>query len=285
MENKINIAVFAHNESDSIVRCLQSIVQATSSPEKLNVKVLVNGCIDDTALLVNNFSKQYPQFQCVEISLGDKSNAWNHYLYSDIDESQFHFFMDGDNWLPALMLDHIESVGMNSNSIGIAMIPIGVSESLRAFLAENRFISGNFYGVSPRFIQEVKRYNFKLPVGYIGDDSLVMYLLEKGFDYKTGLDENRIIEVIESSGPVIPRIKISIKNLKMLHTRYKRYALRHFQQEVFYFLAKQNRLDELPEQAELIKKYMFNIGWKPYLSFYGIQTFYHPYAFFKILTS
>jgi hypothetical protein len=69
----------------------------------------------------------------------------------------------------------------------------------------------------------------------------------------------------------------------MMHNRYKRYAIRHFQQEVLYYLGRENKLNELPAQAKELKKHLFKIGLKALFRFQGLQTLYHPYALIKIL--
>ncbi|MFT5878201.1 MAG: glycosyltransferase involved in cell wall biosynthesis [Dokdonia sp.] len=279
----ISIAVFAHNEEDNIERCIRSIYLSSQAPENILVKVLINGTTDNTRHIIELLQKEYLTLSYIDITLGDKSNAWNTFVY-DIDNfNQKFYFLDGDNWLPSYSLDFIDKEFDTAKYSAIAPTPIGVTERLRGELIDRKFISGNFYGVSGDFLKDVIiGNNFKLPIGFIGDDSLVMYLLEEGIQ---GKEELKGIKVLSSVGPVIPRVKINLGMITFAHNRYKRYALRHFQQEVFYFLARNNRLEDLPEKASDIKNLLFKIGHKPFLSLCGIQTFYHPYAIFKILTA
>jgi cellulose synthase/poly-beta-1,6-N-acetylglucosamine synthase-like glycosyltransferase len=280
LNNKICVAVFAHNEERNIERCLESIMQSTQRPDLLQVTVLINGCNDRTADVVNALSEMYPQINSVEIGLGDKSNAWNNYVYSGLDFAVNHYFVDGDNWLPALSLDKLEIGFDTSRYWGIAPIPIGIKESLRKFMIEHKFISGNCYGVSGEFLESVVSNDFRIPQGFIGDDSLVMYLLQEG------VSANYIVKgvkVVETTGAVIPRVPISISTIGFMHRRYKRYALRHMQQEVLYYLGRNDRLNELPASTSNFRNILKEIGLKPIFVMCGIQTLYHPFAYFKIM--
>ena len=276
----INIAVFAHQEEARIERCLESVVSATSKPDMLNVRVLANGCSDRTVELVTEFCSDRTGFALDVIELGDKSNAWNHYVHSDIDLQANHYFLDGDTWLPALALDAIEKTWDESNDWAVAPLPIGVAENLRHFLHKNRCISGNFYGVSGKFITAVRQADFRLPVGYIGDDSLVSWLLQCGFDAR-GAPQG--VAIVHDTGPVIPRVPINFGSLKMLHKRYKRYALRYYQQEVFYALANNGQLQDLPANAAEIHGHLRRLGPRTLFRFQGIQTLYHPWAIAHIV--
>ena len=219
----------------------------------------------------------------VELALGDKSNAWNHYVWECASPAHDHFFLDGDNWLPALALDAVVGEWSSQDHWGLATAPIGIKESLRNTLRDNGWISGNFYGLSAAFVTAVRETKFRIPTGFIGDDSVVMYLLQEGFGDES--EARRSVQFVSSTGPVIPRIALSSRNLLMLHKRYKRYALRHFQQEVLYHLARTGRLSDLPEEAAQAKSYLSELGWKPYLTWHGVQTLYHPYAVLKMLRS
>lgn len=275
----LGVCIFAHNEQDNIKQCMQSVINATKHPERLRVKVIVNGTTDQTSNIVRQFSSHYPQIELVEIALGDKSNAWNEYVYGDIDLNSKHFFLDGDNWLPAYSLDYIEEHWQEEIYWGVACLPIGVSESLRAFLNSLQLISGNGYGVSSRFIQKVRANEFKIPIGFIGDDSVVSYLLQDWSDNK----KKGLVQVISNTGPIIPRLNISWSNIKMLHNRYKRYAIRHIQQEIFYYLAKQKRLNNIPAHACDLKKFLRNVTFRNLLQVSAIQLIYIPYAYLSII--
>jgi len=280
--SKIGICIFAYNEEENIERCLQSAINSSSTPERLEITVVVNGTTDNTSQIVKTFSDNYPQVKLLEIKLGDKSNAWNEYVYSDINLDCNHFFMDGDNWLPAYSLDFIEKNWKQDEYWGVACLPIGVSENLRAFLGSLQLISGNGYGVTSEFIKTVRKNNFRIPIGFIGDDSVVSYILQ---EWHNTSDKQGKVQVISLTGPVIPRVGLSLKNIQMLHNRYKRYAIRHIQQEIFYHLGKQNKIDQLPVHSSNFKNYLLKIKIRKYFSVSPIQILYIPYAFFKICFS
>lgn len=276
----LNIAILTHNEETNIRRCLLSVLESTRSPEKLNIMVLINGTTDSTLEIVKQIAEKFPQIKYMDIAIGDKSNAWNEYVYSGICLTETHYFMDGDNWLPALSLDKLEMEFDTSKDWGIAPSLIGISESLREFSLQHGFLSGGLYGLSGEFLSDIVNNNFKFPVGFIGDDSLVTYLLQEGINSESNV---KGIKMVEFTGAVVPRLKLNFSTISLIHTRYKRYAIRHFQQEVLYFLGRENRLDELPRDNPGFKKFFSQMGLRPFTTFQGVQTLYHPYAFFKLL--
>jgi len=278
---KLNLAIFAYNEQDNIANCLKSVFAATSDPCQLNITVLINGSTDNTLKIVTKMAQQHPQIKPINIELGDKSNAWNHYIYSDINASEDHFFMDGDTWLPAGALDAIVHNWLSIPCYAVAPLPIGVSQGFRAMLTDNNWLSGTFYGLSSEFITKIRNKKFKLPIGFIGDDSAIMYIVETNFN--EGQQTQQRVLVVEETGPVIPRLSLNWETIKLMHNRYKRYAIRHFQQEVLYYLGRENKIDELPEEAKELKKYLPKIGLTALFRFQGLQTLYHPYALIKIL--
>jgi hypothetical protein len=253
-------------------------MQSTRSTDNLEITVLINGCSDGTANVVKMFSEQYPQVKSIELTLGDKSNAWNQYVYSDLNLDANHYFIDGDNWIPAYSLDKLEDVFDTQSNWAIAPTPIGIKESLRKFMIEHKFISGNCYGVSGEFLSHIISNNFKLPIGFIGDDSLVMYLLQEGVVAGT---EVKGIKVVETTGAVVPRTPLSFSTIGFMHRRYKRYALRHIQQEIVYYLGSKKRLSELPDKASDFHSILKELGMAPVFTLCGIQTLYHPYAYYK----
>ncbi|MBA6357437.1 MULTISPECIES: glycosyltransferase family 2 protein [unclassified Colwellia] len=275
----LGVCIFAYNEEENIEKCLQSVINSTAVPERLEIKVLVNGTTDKTSEIVKTFSIRYPQVKLVELKLGDKSNAWNEYVYSDINPDCNHFFIDGDNWLPAYALDFIEHNWDLSSCWGVACLPIGVSESLRKFLQDYQLISGNCYGVSSDFIHKIREKNFKIPIGFIGDDSVISYLLQ---EWVTSSNKQGKVQVISLTGPVIPRVKISVGNIKMLHNRYKRYGVRHLQQEIFYLLGRKNNLEQLPPHSVDMKSFLFQIEFKQFFAVSPIQMLYMPYSVLHI---
>jgi hypothetical protein len=58
--------------------------------------VIANGCSDNTAEIATNLSKEIPQIRVVELTVGDKCNAWNHFVHELKPRAACYAFMDGD---------------------------------------------------------------------------------------------------------------------------------------------------------------------------------------------
>ena len=74
------IAIFAHNEEKHIARCLDSVRNTENC--QIDIYVLANGCTDSTELVVRDYAVQHKNVRLVVISIGDKCNAWNHFIHS-----------------------------------------------------------------------------------------------------------------------------------------------------------------------------------------------------------
>ncbi|MGE5027573.1 MAG: glycosyltransferase, partial [Betaproteobacteria bacterium] len=73
------VAIFAHNEAEHILACLESLAPAAPGM-RLECFVLANACTDETGPLVMKYAAEHPGIHLVSIKVGDKSNAWNVYV-------------------------------------------------------------------------------------------------------------------------------------------------------------------------------------------------------------
>ena len=92
-----NICMFAHNEERNIERSIKSAL-TNSNQNLISIYVIVNGSTDRTRHIVADMKVNHDQIELVELELGDKCNAWNHYthLIAAENPAKVHFFVDTD---------------------------------------------------------------------------------------------------------------------------------------------------------------------------------------------
>lgn len=179
-----SIAVFAHNEAKTIRAALQSIVVAAGD-HAVSVYVLANGCTDATVDEVRACAAFLANLSLVEIRKADKANAWNTFIHGLISDEQACdietcFFMDGDVTLtPDAMSRLASSLDETPDAEAAGGMP-GSGRDMDAWrqrMVVNRMLAGNFYALRGRFVQQLRQSRIRMPVGLIGEDFLVSWLV------------------------------------------------------------------------------------------------------------
>ncbi len=135
-EPKWVIAVFAHNEARDIEAVLQSI-QSAAAGAAIDIFVLSNGCLDDTHSRVSRCSASVPNLWLVDISVGDKVNAWNLFVHHVLPRRRFgqiekFSFMDGDCVAaPSAITWLARALGENSNALAAGAMPLDMQQLYR----------------------------------------------------------------------------------------------------------------------------------------------------------
>jgi len=259
-ENKSRwiIAVFAYNNAKTIQAALKSIVAATADHD-VSIYVLANGCTDTTIDKVRSCSTLMPNLWLVEIPVADKANAWNifiHDLFTEEETSDFKtwFFMDGDvtltsNSMPILasMLDDsqdAEAVGGMPGS-GRDM------DAWRQRMVFNGMLAGNYYALRGSFVQQVRRAQVRIPVGLIGEDFFVSWMIANISWWDTE-PEHRSRCVFSGSAEFMFR---SLSPLRLsdyrtyLHRKWQ-YTLRGLQHQMLIMLLIEEGLTSMPSTVE-----------------------------------
>lgn len=91
-----SICVFASREGARIQDCLSALRHATSGWQSPELTVVVNGPATGTAGAAREALAHWPYpARVVEITLGDKANAWNQYIHGLRPDARWHLFVDG----------------------------------------------------------------------------------------------------------------------------------------------------------------------------------------------
>jgi glycosyltransferase involved in cell wall biosynthesis len=245
------IAVFAHNESQNITACLESVKRAIKVGD--SCYVLNNGSSDNTGTLVNEFIKTNSFCNLIAIEMGDKANAWNVFVHELNITASLFCFLDGDCVITPNSIDALEKCSKdNPFANAVAALPHEqTSKKNREEMLRDGGLAGNLYALSRNFVDRIRSNNIRLPLGLIGDDSLIGALIYWDLNpTENDWDKRRIAPCEEATFSYEPLSIFSSRDIKLYYRRKLRYSLRHFQMMLFKPLLKEQGLAGIPQHID-----------------------------------
>ena len=255
MKSVWSVAVFAHNEADTIARCLDAI--RSDDPEvEIRIEVLVNGTRDNTMAIVGAYDAG-PNRTVTghDIQLGDKSNAWNLFTHEFAGEADIYFYTDGDCWIEPGSLDAV-AAAMRDNSVinAVSTMPLAgrSKERWRASLLANQELTGNLYALTPAFVRRLRDGAVRLPVGMIGDDSLMGALCH--WDLKPfGEWRDELVLPCEAAGFHFQPLSVfSLDDLRQQFRRMIRYSIRWWQLRMLDAIFREEGIAGMPAHVDIL---------------------------------
>jgi hypothetical protein len=254
---QLQICVVAHNEQDHIIGCLESIEKSAQHAQvnEYCVHIINNGSSDNTQQLSDHFCQDKKHWYAHEVSKGDKSNAWNLGVYQYATADVLTVYIDGDCKISLGTLKaFIDAHSNRPNAYIYAAIPITqgntTEQTIKNTLAGTA-LSGNLFALSEVFIKTVREKSFKLPVGLIGDDSLLAWVSSHNFKLSNGVIPGFLIGIENAQFEYHRLTPTSWSNIKLYFRRLQRYSLRHIQQNcIRSFLDENNNFELLPDNIE-----------------------------------
>jgi glycosyltransferase involved in cell wall biosynthesis len=234
--------MFAYNESANIANSIKSIYDNTD--DRLNhLHLIANGCSDNTVDVANACKETlgFDKLIITDLSLGDKCNAWNHYVYTLAEPVPTHFFVDADVKFSAncFPLMHDKLITTPAQTVTIAGMPLSGRnlDFYRSLVINRACFFGNLYGLKYSFIETIRQQEFTLPIGLNWIDSFLTKAVNtelQFFDYN--LPERTTY--LEGTGYYFDSLSpFNIDDIKLYINRIARYELGKLQ-EVY--------LDKLP---------------------------------------
>ena len=252
------IAVFAYNEAGRIQAALGRIAGAAGG-EEVDVYVLANGCTDTTSEAVKASGSLVPNLCLVEIDLADKANAWNIFVHEVFsarraEEITTYFFTDGDvvlepGALPALALALAEVPGTQAAG---GMPATGRDrDAWRERMVINGMLAGNLYALRGSFVQRLRDRDVRMPVGLIGEDVFVSWLVETdiGRRDRPGVEPDCVF----STGALFSFRSSSLwrwRDYRTFLRRKWRYTVRGLQHQMLVLFLVENGLGAMPASVE-----------------------------------
>lgn len=240
-----SIVVFAHNEEEHISKAIMAIIGQEELDENDRILVIENGSSDKTAQTVREISQDYPSVELHRITLGDKANAWCHYTFniSRHIPAAGHIFLDGDVVMrPGSLKSLREAFESFPKALAFSALPYGgrTAKKWRSRVLKEHGMPGNFYALTDSTIERIRSEKWCLPVGYIGDDTFLQWLLKRHLVPTSTVDKTAI-QPVENAGfdyESIPRNSLS--GIYNLYKRQRTYAMRDIQTKLLsdYLLSK-----------------------------------------------
>ncbi len=288
---EIDICVVAHNEQERIIESLVHIENAIQMTQaKVKVAIIANGCRDFTVEQCQYFCASHTTFTVYNIELGDKANAWNYFVYQVQKkyDKTLTVFIDGDCFISSGSLNAmLKAYDENPNVNAIAAYPATVGgDNLiikKRMLTKGDF-AGNFYALSPAFLTKIKLFDFRLPTGLIGDDSLLVWVCGNNLSIKNKRNPENYTTAIGALYYYERLIPSSYKNIKKYLTRLDRYSLRRLQQICIRCYVDELDFKNLPHNIEAIYQYQSYLSYKT-IRWNFINTYYDIKNLIKIKRS
>lgn len=244
--------------------------------------VLANACTDATESVVRRYAAEHPGVQLVSIALGDKANAWNVYVHEVAPESDVHFFIDGDvSACPGALTGLNSVLAQHPQANAASALPEtgrSVVRTRRAML-EGKEIAGNLYALSGRFVNRIRNANLRMPIGFIGEDSLIGALAKWDLDPNGTWKDDRIVPCSNAGFAFESVSPLSLADWKLYWRRRIRYSIRGYQIKMLRAALKQDGLAGMPQHiSELYPGIVasYRVGWN------GINTLFDWLALQRI---
>ena len=194
--------MFAHNEEKHIVNSVSSVMDSVDV--NLNkLYVIANGCTDNTSNEIKQLqlTLSNDKILLIELELGDKCNAWNHYVHNLADDSPVHFFLDADVQFVSGTFGRLSECLVNSETANAAAgLPFSGrnQQQYLDMVRQGRCLFGNCYALKSEFIETIRQKSFYLPVGLGWIDSAITKIVNRDLEDIPNPKEGRIVHDLES---------------------------------------------------------------------------------------
>lgn len=233
MNQSYSVVTFAYNEENSIAETIRSIL-VNCDHRITKFTVVANGCTDQT-IDVAKASIEGAAVPCkvVELSLGDKCNAWNEYVFHHLPEADVHFFVDSDvtfteKAFPNLFDQLVRSPKKNAVT-GLPQTGRNLSHYIE-LATRYSCLFGNLYGLSNEFVQRLVEKNIQLPVGLNWIDAQITKLVNENLEYSKGDYQHRVT-FVEGVGYRFESLKPwKLKDIQLYINRICRYKTGQMQE-------------------------------------------------------
>jgi glycosyltransferase involved in cell wall biosynthesis len=195
MSECYSVVTFAYNEEQTIGNTIASIL--SNCDHRLSkLTIVANGCTDRTVEVAKQSLKNTEtDFSVIELSLGDKCNAWNQYVYHHMPEADVHFFVDSDvtftkNAFPLLVEQLLKSNGKNA----VAGLPLTGRniEQYAELTTRYSCLFGGLYGLTDDFVRRIVSNKTCLPVGLSWIDAQITKMVNDNLAPKKDDYQHRV---------------------------------------------------------------------------------------------
>lgn len=228
MLRRISVCAFACNEAEKIRGSLSALLDGGLGPQD-RIHVVVNGSSDATEDVAREIAVKDARVSVHVLAFGDKANAWNHYVHRIADAGAHHVFLDADVRPASGALTALrEALEQHPEALAASALPRGGRRSpawAHQVLA-NHGMPGNLYMLRHTTVARMRARRFFLPVGLVGDDTFLRWILLRNLD-PNALESKERIRPAPSAFFEYDSFPIfSLTGLRALYRRHRRYSRR-----------------------------------------------------------
>jgi len=221
------VVVFTRNE-DGLPECIESILASEGSFIS-RITVIVNGSSGSFVQEARSLKARYGDILRVfEIPLGDKSHAWNQYVYGVNENHAFHAFVDAyvrvkPNAIPLL----VEALEGNPRAVAATGVP-SMGRQARALATEMNLrggLHGSLHVLRGTFVERIRSAGIRLPIGlYRGDGLIGSMAMHDLAPLETPFDKTLIEVVGDATWEFNPLNPLNLADMKRYWRRRIRQA-------------------------------------------------------------
>ncbi len=228
MSPRISVCVFACNEADSIAASLSALLESNLGEDD-RVHVVVNGSSDGTERIARQYAAGDKRISVHILAFGDKANAWNHYVHLIATPGDHHVFLDGDVRPAPGALDAMRrQFDAHPDALAASSLPKGgrMSPAWSRQILQHHGMPGNLYMLRDRTVARMREARFFLPVGLVGDDTFLRWILIRDLDPSAQPGKERIRPAPSAFFEYDSFPVASLSGLRALYKRHRRYSRR-----------------------------------------------------------
>lgn len=230
-----SIVMFAYNEELHIKRSVKSIFNNVDHRLQ-SLTVIANGCTDSTVDILKMLQKesQYEKLSIINLSIGDKCNAWNEYVHTLHTHSDVHFFTDADvEFTNQAFPQMFETLLGDKAAQAIAGIPFSGrnKKHYQEMVTEYKCLFGNCYGVKQSFLELAQKKGFYLPIGLGWIDSAITKAVKRDIVDQDSPIQERVIYNINCGYKFKSLSPFKWSDIKLYLSRIARYRTGKLQEK------------------------------------------------------
>jgi hypothetical protein len=169
------VVVFTKNE-DGLPECIDSILRSQGALIS-RITVIVNGSSGSFVQEASRLKARYGDvLRVFEIPFGDKSHAWNQYVYGVNETHAFHVFVDAYVRVkPNAIRLLVQALQRNGRPVAATGVP-SVGRQARALATEMNLrggLHGSLHVLRGQFIERIRSAGIRLPIGLYRGDGLI----------------------------------------------------------------------------------------------------------------
>ncbi len=198
-----SVVVIARNEAARIALCIERVAREMQG-RQARLTVILNGSTDGSVEILRQVVPRLEvPARALHIGFGDKSNAWNQYIFALAPEAETHLFVDGyAHVAPGAFAALALALERTPHAHAASGLPSGTPSAAQqsADMARHGGMHGSLHALRGGFVARVQREALRLPVGlYRGDGLIGSYAMHDFDALGSPWDPSRVALVPEAT--------------------------------------------------------------------------------------